>query len=167
MDKFTKTARDQVYLVYSAFLIALSRYGWGQKKIYNTLKRCEAYWNVCASSEDLSMLQMCEDETGIEIKCDDNSSWHDLWYLNPKLPRPDYMSPAQEIYKRNRQIKWLGAQVTACAVYTMHRRYGWGMQRISRLITDMNDIRHEYKDNPKRLAAMCKEATGINICDKV
>ena len=48
--------------------LALHRkYKWGYKRINDLFVETQYIWNECSES-DLNMIQMCEEETGIEVR---------------------------------------------------------------------------------------------------
>ena len=53
--------------VYAGIALALHRkYGWGYKRINELFMESQAIWSECVDS-DVNMLQMCSDETGIDV----------------------------------------------------------------------------------------------------
>ncbi len=54
--------------VYAGIALALHRkYGWGYKRISDLFEESQEIWNECVQG-DVNMLQMCEDETGIDVR---------------------------------------------------------------------------------------------------
>ena len=54
--------------VYAGIALALHRkYGWGYKRINDLFSESQIIWNECINS-DINMLEMCEKETGIELR---------------------------------------------------------------------------------------------------
>ena len=54
--------------VYAGIALALHRKcGWGYKRINNLFEESQIIWNECINS-DINMVEMCEKETGIELK---------------------------------------------------------------------------------------------------
>ena len=54
--------------VYAGIALALHRKcGWGYKRINDLFEESQIIWNECINS-DINMLQMCEKETGIELR---------------------------------------------------------------------------------------------------
>lgn len=161
-----KELHTQIGRVYSSIAIALNNDGWGSDKLKTLMDRTSAYWDECAKTNEKSMIEMLYDETGIELKPDPNGkSWYEVPYLNAKL-RTTRMNKAQWIYMRQQQKKWVGAQVTACILYTLHRRWGYGFQRITKLLNDADAIRSDYNDNPKALREACRTITSVSLIDE-
>lgn len=157
--------RKQCFLLYSAAALALYRH-WNKKHeaIIRLFEVTGDVWRGCADDNMNSMIQLCEEETGIEIQNGDGKSWHDLPYLNATLDTMR-MSNAQWIYMRHQQVKWIAPQVMACILIALHRKYGFGYDRCVRIYAQIQEIEAEYGVDPKRIQAACKEETGVDIFD--
>lgn len=158
--------RKHCLCIYSATAMALWQY-WGKKQeaINRLFDLSHDVWKDCAKDHDHSMIQMCEAETGIEIQNGDGKSWKDLHYLNGTIP--EYMTPAQVLYMRQQQLKWIRPQVMACMLIALHRKYGFGFERCSRIYQQIQEIEAEYHGNPDRLRKACYELTGIDTARTV
>ena len=54
--------------VYAGIALALHRKcGWGYKRINDLFEESQVIWNECINS-DINMMEMCEKETGIELR---------------------------------------------------------------------------------------------------
>lgn len=54
--------------VYAGIALALHRKcGWGYKRINDLFEESQVIWNECINSE-INMVEMCEKETGIELR---------------------------------------------------------------------------------------------------
>ena len=54
--------------VYAGIALTLHRkYGWGYKRINDLFEESQIIWNECINS-DINMMEMCEKETGIELR---------------------------------------------------------------------------------------------------
>ena len=54
--------------VYAGIALTLHRkYGWGYKRINDLFEELQIIWNECINS-DINMVEMCEKETGIELR---------------------------------------------------------------------------------------------------
>ena len=159
--------RRQCFLLYSATALALHRH-WGKRKqaILSLFEITGDVWHSCASTNDYSMIEMCYQETGIEVQCGDGKTWEDLLYLNGKFPDKP-MTNAQWAYMRQQQKKWIAPQVMACIMVALHRKYGFGFDRLSRIYSQIQDIEAEYAHSPERIQKAARELTGINIYDIV
>lgn len=66
--KMRKEIKRVIPKVYACVAIALHRKcGWGYKRINDLFVESQIIWDECVNS-DLNMLQMCEEETGIEVR---------------------------------------------------------------------------------------------------
>lgn len=174
MDALKKAEKElndemlkQVDIIYSSVAIAFARYwGWGSLRIRRLFDVTQAAWDECGATNDRSMLQMLEEETGIDLKMAEypDKSWHDVAYLNTEIAMdPRRMTRAQWIYMRQQQKKWIGAQVLACMLLALHRKYGFGEERMVRLLEQINGIRDEFSWNRKALIKACEEEAGVEL----
>ena len=164
--ELTKEMFKQIDLIYTSTAIAFHRYwNWGNKRIKGLFDETTKTWNECAETNERSMLQMLEDETGIDIKRpDSDKSWHDVAYLNIEIDIGD-MTKAQLIYMRQQQKKWIGCQIIACLFLSLHRKYGFAAERLTRLMLQICEIRDEFKWDRKALLKACDDETGIQLVD--
>lgn len=157
----------QVDIIYSSVAIAFARYWrWGPLRIRRLFDVTQAAWDECGATNDRSMLQMLEDETGIDLKMAEypDKSRHDVAYLTTEIAMdPRRMTRPQWIYMRQQQKKWIGAQLLACMLLVLHRKYGSGEERMVRLLEQINDIRDEFSWNRKALIKACKEEAGVEL----
>ena len=164
--KIETEGRRHCLCIYSATAMALWTH-WGKKQeaINRLFDLSHDVWNECAKDHDHSMIQMCESETEIEIQNGDEKSWRDLHYLNGTIP--DQMAGPQILYMRHQQLKWIRPQVMACMLISLHRKYGFGFDRCSRIYKQIEDIEAEYGANPEKLREACYELTGIDVAKTV
>ena len=156
--------RKWTFILFSAMALALWRY-WGKRRdaIRSLLELSLQVWVECAEDKDKSMVRICEDETGIEIYNGDGASWHDVCFLNGE--DPGMMTDAQWLYMRQQQIKWVRPQLMACLMTALHRKYGFGYERCSRIYQQIQEIEAEYEADPKKIRQACRDETGINVTD--
>lgn len=171
MDALRKAEKEleaemhkQIDIIYGAAGVAFARYWeWGPLRIRRIFDLTLECWNECGETNEVSMLQMLEDETGIEVKIPDtDKSWHDLAFLNTKV-NIGRLNRAQWIYMRQRQKQWIGAMVMACMFLALHRKYGFGPERLLRLMGQIDDIRSEFEYDRKRLVQACLDEAGVNL----
>lgn len=155
----------QIDLIYNALALALGRYwGWGSLRIRRLMDETHKTWEECASTNEHSMIEMLELETGMELKCETGDSWHDLAFLNAKIPkRASNMSRAQWIYMRQRQKTWVRPQLLACVFLSLHRRYGFGAIRCIRILEQIDNIEREFNFDKAALKAACIEETRVEV----
>lgn len=154
-------------LNHCAMALSLHRYwNWGAQRIQNAETEIEDCWIEVAQTNEVSMLQLLEEETGIEIRNhEQGKSWHDLAFLNASIKmNPNKMNNAQWAYMRNRQAEWMRQQTLASILVGMHRRYGFGTERLIRLINQMNEIiDEECNQNTKEIISKAWEEVGFRI----
>ena len=170
-EKATKAMEKEGYkqcmLLYSAAALALHRHwGKGKQAIISLFELTGDVWRTCAEDNSLSMIQMCEDETGIEIQNSSGRSWRDLPYLNATLDNIQ-LSSAQWVYMRHRQKDWIAAQVMACIMVGLHRKYGFGFDRCARIYQQIRDIEAEYNFDVKKLQEACEAEALVNVYDVI
>ena len=159
--------RKQCMLLYSATALALRRHwGKGKQAILSLFEITGSVWRSCAETNLHSMIEMCEQETGIEIQNGNGKSWKDLPYLNGTLNTKP-MTNAQWAYMRQRQKQWIAAQVTACILIALHRKYGFGFDRCARIYAQIQEIEAEYGMDEKKIQQACKDETLVNVYDIV
>ena len=68
LAKMERQCREITPSVYASMAIALHRkYGWGFKRISDLFAESQEVWNECIQG-DVSMVEMCERETGIDVR---------------------------------------------------------------------------------------------------
>ncbi len=164
-DRIETEGRRQCFLLYSAAALALARH-WGKKKvtIIRLFEITGEVWHACASTNMHSMIEMCEQETGIEVQNGSGKSWEELPYMNATLDTGK-MSYAQWVYMRQQQVKWIAPQVMACLLVALHRKYGFGFDRCSKFYEQVQEIEAQYGIDPERVRAACIKETGIDVTD--
>lgn len=163
--KFKAESQKQCYLVYCATALALRRH-WNKKRlaIHRLFDVSAEIWMDCASSNKVSMIQICENVTGIEIRNEDGKSWRDVASLNSDYDiDPERMTYEQWVVLRSNQIRWVRPQIVACVIVALHRKWHFGFDRCARFYQQLDDIIAEYDGNVKRITSACLEETGIEI----
>ena len=151
----------------AAALITMHRHwGWRQKRLLGLLEMIDEVISECGDTRQKSMIQMLDEETGIELQNGDGKSWRDVAYLNGSI-NPGMMNEAQWLYMRQQQVKWIRPQVMACIMVSLHRKYGFGYDRCARIYQQIQDILDEHGNNPERIRKACLQETGINVVDVV
>ena len=169
LQKTEMEGRKWVRIMLAAVCIALHR-GWkfGTKRLHELLLETQRIWNECAKQENVSILMMLEDETGIELKpTDDSPSYHDLVYLNGTPKEDVEMSNAAYCYMRAQQSKWIGTMMEASMFLALYRcmDYGFSADMLVKLVKLVTEVRYEFKDDKKKLWKACQEETGINLME--
>ena len=156
--------QKQIDLIYGSAGVAFARWwGWGSLRIQRLFDKTMETWDECGRTNDISMIQMLEEESGIELRIPDtDKGWRDLAYLNAKID-VGRMSKAQMVYMRQRQKKWVGAQLMACLFLALHRKYGFGKDRLTRLMGEINKVEEEFDLDRKKITDACRSEAGINL----
>ena len=167
INTFHAESKKQCTMLFAAASLALNRY-WGMKQlaIIRVLRVAKDAWNECAKDDDLSMVQMCEQETGIELQNGDGKSWHDLIYLNGAVPVQG-LTYAQAVYMRQQQTKWIAPQIVGSILVAMHRKHGFGYERCSRLYQQMVEIQEEFNYNAELVKNACISEADVNVFEEV
>ena len=156
---------DQVIITYCAASIAMwEALGWRKKRILGVLEETADAWHECAGS-DKSMVQMLDEETGVELQIGNGKSWKELGYLNGEAYADMCRNMTQKkmLYVQARQLQWIPAQVIACMFLGLHRKQGFGAERLERLYGQMEDVKAAHRGKRKALQKHCLELTGINV----
>ena len=68
LAKLERQCREITPSVYACIALALHRkYGWGFKRISDLFAESQDIWNECIMNKE-SMVEMCERETGIDVR---------------------------------------------------------------------------------------------------
>lgn len=157
--------RKQCRLMYGAAAIALKRH-WkkGPDAITRLFDVSGEAWMECAADVGKSMIRMCEEETGIEVQNGSGQSWEDIAFLNGQSAQMLF-TPAQLVYMRQRQAKWVAPQVVACILLALHRKWGFGPERCARFYAQVREIENEFRMDWKKTVEAAKMEAGVDIED--
>lgn len=169
LQKTEMEGRKWVRIMLAAVCIALRR-GWrfGTNRLHDLLLETQSIWAECAEQENVSILMMLEEATGIELKPTESSpSYHDLVYLNGTPKEEVEMSNAAYCYMRAQQSKWMGTMMEAAMFLALYRcmDYGFSADMLVKLVKLVTEVRSEFKDDKKKLWRACQEETGINLME--
>lgn len=171
MDPLVKAEREmdqemrkQIDIYYGCICLALYRHwGWRKKRLMKLQDETMAAWQECGENNERSMLEMLEEETGIDLKNEEGKDWRECLFLNGKHPaNKREMTKPQFLYMRMQQTKWVGTMVLGCIMLALHRTYGIGPERIQRLLEQMQEIREENDFKRERIHRICLEETGVD-----
>lgn len=164
-----KEVDRSIDIVFRCMALALHKYdGWSNKRIDKLSAEIDGVIKD-VSSQDKSVVQICDEETGIEIQCGDGKHWYDLPYLNTVAwenylkKNNNRVSRGYLIACRNAQVKWTKPQIYASVLIAMHRLCGFGYERLARLSRQMVEIEQEYNSNAKLLDDALETALGIRL----
>ena len=65
------------------------------------------------------------------------------------------------------QVSLITPKVYASVALALHRKYGWGYQRINDLFVLTQDIWNECIETNVDMIAMCEAETGITVANEV
>lgn len=155
-----------ISILMGSAMIALHRYyGYRELRLAKVISKLTQSYVEAKTTEERSMIQILEEETGLEIQIGNGISWRDLPYLNDKLFNEQLknkeISRAKLIYMRQRQIKWIYPLVLASILVSMHRTYGFSCERVATLASQIQAVEEEYGHDPKTIIKQCAEETGI------
>lgn len=164
-------AKKQTGIIYSAACMALFKeWGWKKKRLESLFEYINAGIEECAGHlTKKSILNMLEEETGIELNLAENGkSFHDIDYLNGNLGmyQIEKLNYAQIMTMRIGQIKWLPAITQATLFLALHRKSGFGAERIQRLLNQIFEIERDFNSDMKTMVNACTELTGIDVLQK-
>lgn len=150
----------------AAALIAMHRHwGWRQKRLLGLLEMIDEVISECGDTRQKSMIQMLDEETGIELQNGDGKSWKELAFLNAEIDIGKLTLP-KLIYMRQQELKWIPSLIIAYILLALHRKCGFGSDRCARVYAQILETAEEFGWNGKDLTAACLQETGVDI-DKV
>ena len=154
----------QVGIMSGCAAIALcENWGWKGKRVAKLFKEIQDAWEENSKDRDVSMIELCERETGIVIDVPGfDGDYKKLRYFNPNYTL-DEMSIQEKTVMRIKQIQWSGPIVFASVIVALHRLYGFGGERIERLYNQMVEVRDRYGWNVKKIEKACYECTGVTM----
>lgn len=157
----------QVRLIYASTAIALKRAcHWEKQGILKLMDLTHEVWEECAATNQKSMIQMLDEETGVELQNGDGKSWKDLAFLNARIDMGQMTLP-QWIYMRQQQMKWIPAQVTACILLALKRKCSFDEEQIAEIYQKLLAVEQENLFDEKLAMEQCRRETLVNIDDKV
>ena len=160
-----KILHEKMMLVYSCIGIVMrKRYHWEKNGILNLFEKCEEVWKECAKDNSKSMVQMLDEEVGIEIQIGDGKSWKEIAFLNAEYDFPRLTRP-QWIYMRMRQRKWILPQITACMLLALHRKCGFDSDQIEDVYERLLKVEQDNLFDPVLACHICEKVTGVRVME--
>ena len=156
----------QIDILYAASAVVWwVEYGWRTTRIMRRFQTSTEIWTECADHGIYkSMLQMLEEETGIEMQLSGyDRSYHEFSYLDGDAWDGKLLSLPQTIYMHQQQRKWLAPLILACICLSLHRDEHWGADRIARFISQVDQMRQEYSERPDRFRKLMEEVTDLPV----
>lgn len=163
--KLDKELNKQVDIIYAASVIVLWReFGWRKQRIMRRFATSNVVACECADHGlDKSMMQMLEEETGIEMQLSGyDKSYRDLPYLYHEHGTPiEIPSDAQLLYVKQQEMKWLAPMVLAGLCLALYRDEHFGAERLGRFISGVDELRRTYGEKPKRYMELMEQTTNL------
>ena len=154
----------QLDIIYpSSAIIWWQNYGWRETRIMRRFATSQQIWDECAADNNVSILQMLENETGIELKLrEDDKSWHELAYFDTSVDYGELTLP-KLIYMRQQQKKWVGASIMAGICLSLSRDEHWGAGRLLIFIQQAQAFIAELGEDTRLYQEKMLEVTGIKM----
>lgn len=146
-------ASKQIDILYHAAAIVLKRYyGWGQNRILKFVRCSESSYDDCKGDNDLSMVQLCWEECGVDLMREDSDRpWYEVIYLNTEIDSNRPMSGYEWLQMRRNEKKWVSVQIMASILVALHRKEGWGAERCGKFFQYIEDVKHEFSMDPEKI----------------
>lgn len=142
-----------------------TKYGWRKKRIITLFGSTQEIWEECANyGQYKSMLQMLEEETGIEMAVPGKPSYHTIAYLNGDIKYDQGITLEKMIYIRQRQKDWLTAIVLSGIALALYREYGFGFKRTNDFLQYVFEITGQYGKDCKKYYFLL-DSTGFEVAD--
>lgn len=163
-EKVNVEMKKQLGIIMPAAAVVLWKdFGWRKTRIIRRFNTTAKAVNECADyGPAKSMMQMLEEETGIELQFADFQSFHEFQYLDSEKWDGKGLTPMQMIAMYGRMKKWIAPQILAGLCLALHRDEGFGAERLGRFIGAVDAMRQELGEDPKRYTAALEEATDIS-----
>lgn len=159
IKKLQKRLQKDIMIIYPTVAhVMWTDYGWRKSRIMNLFKLTQEIWEECSThGADKSMIQMLDEETGIEIGVPGKKSYKDLPYLNGDAWDGRPPTKEQMIYIRQQEAIWVAPSIIACFCLALHRRYGWRSTRIGHFVETVQTVRFQRGTNPKNYRSLLTE----------
>ena len=140
-------------------------YDWRKNRILKLFDESHDVWEECSGhGVHKSMIQMLDEETGIEIGVPGKKSYKELAYLHSDAWDGKPPTKMQLIYIRKQQAEWIAPSIIACVSLALHRKYGWGAERIGIFVERVKTIRYQRGNNHKNYNKLL-DGMGIELND--
>ena len=163
-----KALEEATRLVYPAMALALNDLGWSNKKIEKT---CESMAAVLSDiPEDKSLIQLLDEETGIELMCENSDRhWYELTYLN-EASWNEYLrkhngrvSRAYMIQVKMAQKKWCIPMMYATVFMGLIRAFNYKHRWISQLYGNMDKYLHDVDFDVQKIDQLIRSRLGMYL----
>ncbi len=159
-DATYKRLREQAHqirLIYPAVFTVLWDYGWREKRIITVLiETVEALKE--GSANGLSIFELLEKETGIEMVLDGVASYKTF----PCFADTDKKILSDIQYARliEEQIQWIPSVMLAGICVVLHRKKHWGFEKLNDFMQKVNLIRATLGEDEETYSKYMYEVTG-------
>lgn len=162
-----KEQLKQIDIIYPACAIVWwKEYGWRDIRIGRRFNTSQVVWNECARyGIEKSILEMLEEETGVDMQLSGVDDWHRLAYFCKDKWDGKPLTTPQTIYMHQQQKKWIAPMLLACICISLHRDERWGAERIGKFIGQVDALRMELGENREKFAERMYEVTGYHPGD--
>lgn len=172
-DELDRKCNTVAMLVFPAFALSLYRdYGFKKRHVEGCLAAVRRTYDD-VSGDDVSMIQLCKEETGIDVSDESEKTWEELTYLSSNRwdewlkEHPNATQRQYQMYllaTRQRQLKWIEPTLYSSIFVAMHRREKFGFDRNTQLYANIKALTQQYKSN--ELIALCKAEIGLDLLIK-
>ena len=121
-------------------------------------------------NEDKSLIQLCDEEVGIELMCENSDKhWYELPYLftdnwNEYLEKHDYkVQKSWLIAVKQAQKKWCIPMMYATVFVALYRKYHFTHEWLTKLYIRMDEIIHEISFDTKQMDKLLADKTGLKF----
>lgn len=163
-------AERQMEIIFPSTAIALhNNFNWGSLKIEHLFDEVAQVYDECsAGGLDVSMIQMLEEQTGINLKAEPNGkSWRELCFLNHDItlgnPNKSTFTAAQIYAMRIQQIKWVSPAVLAAVFIALYRKFRFSRPMLLELMGYIDQIRQQNRFKAKKIQEECYRLTQIKM----
>ena len=167
VGKLQKELKKQISIIFPAAAVVLwQQFGWRKVRIMRRFATAQEIAHECGRyGPAKSMLQMLEDETGIELQLEGYQSYHDFQYLDSEKWDGKGLTRPQMIAMYGKMAKWTAPQLLAGLCLALYRDEGFSTVRLGRFIQGVDALRKGLGENPDAYRKMLEETTDIDPKD--
>jgi len=157
----------QVNIILPAAAVVLwKQFGWRKVRILRRLVTTSKVVNECGQMGPMkSVMQMLEEETGIELQLSGYPSYHEFSYLDSNKWDGKGLTKPQMVAMYGKMAKWIAPQIIAGICLALYRDEGFGAERLGRFISGLDAIRKELGEVPKSYKELLEKETDIKAAD--
>lgn len=158
--KLDEEADKQIEIIFRVMALALGEDGWSLKRLEKVADQIHDFIDELGKL-DKSVVQICDEEVGIKLIPEGvEKHWDELTYLNGNKwdkfledhkNMPTKMLRAYAIRASQKMMQWIRPQFYGAVLVAMHRLYGYGNERASRLYMHMYEIEMAADSDAKKL----------------